>query len=141
MKKKIVLTIIYICLVFTAVYAQQMDFKYYNDLSGNDGYAVAIYIPPNEECKKSSDFEYWYEFDNNGRRIYSKYSNGVEEWQVYDQYGNPFRTIVKRNGKLDNVRAHILEYHKNSKTLKKETMYTYTKTLCRECLYRFCKIF
>ena len=76
-------------------------------------------------CKKSSGFEYWYEFDNNGRRIYSKDSDGVEEWNAYDQYGNPVRTIVKRNGKLDKVWVHILEYHKNSGILKKDTCYFY----------------
>ena len=77
-------------------------------------------------CKKSSGFEYWYEFDNNGRRIYSKDSDGVEEWNAYDQYGNPVRTIVKRNGKLDNVHVHILEYYKNSETLKKDTCYSFS---------------
>ena len=49
MKKRIILTVIFICSVFTAVYAQQIDFKYYNDLSENSGYAVALYIPPNKE--------------------------------------------------------------------------------------------
>ncbi|MGI0511058.1 hypothetical protein HH007_04720 [Treponema denticola] len=56
MKKKIVLTVIFICSVFTAVYAQQIDFKYYNDLSENSGYAVALYIPPNKESTVFDNF-------------------------------------------------------------------------------------
>ena len=56
MKKRVILTIIFICSVFTAAYAQQVDFNYYNDLSGNDGYAVAIYIPPNKESTVFDNF-------------------------------------------------------------------------------------
>lgn len=49
MKKYIMLVIIICFAIFGRVYAQIMDYKYYNDFSGNDGYAVAIYISPNEE--------------------------------------------------------------------------------------------
>lgn len=50
MKKKFALTVIFICSVFTAVYAQNTDLKHYmDDSSLDDGYAVAVYISPNEE--------------------------------------------------------------------------------------------
>ena len=74
-------------------------------------------------CKKSNGFEYWHEYDKNGKQIYSKDSDGVEEWNERDKHGNVIRTIVKRNGKLEKVRVHILEYHKNSEILKKDTCY------------------
>ncbi len=50
MRKKIALTVIFMCSVFTAVYAQNTDPKYYWDGSSLDsGYAAAVYISPNEE--------------------------------------------------------------------------------------------
>ena len=54
---------------------------------------------------------------------YDKKGNNVEEWNERDKHGNVIRTIVKRNGKLEEVRVHILEYHKNSEILKKDTCY------------------
>lgn len=57
MKKKIVLTVIFICSVFIAAYSQNMDLKHYmDDSSLDDGYAVAVYIPPNEESTVFDDF-------------------------------------------------------------------------------------
>jgi len=56
MKKKIVLTVIFICSVFIAAYSQNMDLKHYmDDSSLDDGYAVAVYIPPNEESTVFDD--------------------------------------------------------------------------------------
>lgn len=50
MKKKIAFTIIFICSVFIAAYAQNIEPKrYVDDSSLDDGYAVAVYISPNEE--------------------------------------------------------------------------------------------
>ncbi|WP_147624225.1 hypothetical protein [Treponema denticola] len=57
MKKRIILTVIFICSVFTAAYAQNMDLKHYvDDSSLDDGYAVAIYISPNEESTVFDNF-------------------------------------------------------------------------------------
>ena len=57
MKKKIMLTVIFICSVFIAAYSQNMDLKHYmDDSSLDDGYAVAVYIPPNEESTVFDDF-------------------------------------------------------------------------------------
>ena len=57
MNKRIILTVIFICSVFIAAYSQNMDLKHYmDDSSLDDGYAVAVYIPPNEESTVFDDF-------------------------------------------------------------------------------------
>ena len=83
MKKWIILTVIFICSVFTAVYAQQIDFKYYNDLSENSGYAVAIYIPPNEESTVFDNFS-----KEPGRDLTKLSKSNVWLcWQALNEYG------------------------------------------------------
>ena len=57
MNKRIILTVIFICSVFIAAYSQNMDLKHYmDDSSLDDGYAVAVYIAPNEESTVFDDF-------------------------------------------------------------------------------------
>ena len=75
--------------------------------------------------KTSGVYECWYEYDSNGNRIHEKCSHGNEEWYEYDKYGNPIRHIVKKKDERADVYVALLEYYKNSKTLKKETVYTY----------------
>ena len=91
MKKKIAFIVIFICSIFTAVYAQNFHLKYYMDSSSqDDGYAVAVYISPNEESTvfdkfsktpgrdlaKLSKFNVWlcwqalYEYDINDGESY-----------------------------------------------------------------------
>ena len=124
-------------------YKDSNGYEYWNDYDKKSNEVHTKYADGDEEwdeynskgklihCKKSNGSEYWYEFDTNGRRIYFKDSDGVEEWNAYDQYGNSVRTIAKRNGKLDKVWVHILEYHKNSGILKKDTCYFYNSSLER----------
>ena len=77
--------------------------------------------------KKSNGFEYWYDYDSNDNKVYTKDSDGVEEWNEYDKYGNEISTIVKNNGKLEKGWVHILEYYKNSETLKKDSCYFFSR--------------
>ncbi|UTC96271.1 hypothetical protein E4N85_11230 [Treponema denticola] len=57
MNKRIILTVIFICSVFIAAYSQNMDLKHYmDDSSLDDGYAVALYIPPNKESTVFDNF-------------------------------------------------------------------------------------
>lgn len=74
-----------------------------------------IYSKGHQQTGESYKNETWYTYDKKG--------NNVEEWNERDKHGNVIRTIVKRNGKLEEVRVHILEYHKNSEILKKDTCY------------------
>ena len=75
--------------------------------------------------KDSSGFEMWYDYDKAGNQIHSEDSDGRETWYEYDKYGNPIRHIVKKKDERADVYVALLEYYKNSKTLKKETVYTY----------------
>ena len=69
--------------------------------------------------------ETWYEYDRNGKRIHTKYSDGSKRWYEYDTYGNMTRKIWKsEDGKID-ITVYILEYYRDSATVKTKTAYYY----------------
>ena len=83
MKKKIVLTVIFICSVFIAAYSQNMDLKHYmDDSSLDDGYAVAVYIPPNEE---STVFDHFSKEPGRDLTKLSKFNIWLC-WQALNEY-------------------------------------------------------
>ena len=79
--------------------------------------------------KKDSDgYEIWFEYNIELRKIsYSKDSEGNESWYEYDEYGNTLTHVNKREKDSTNVYVHKLEYHKDGKTLKKDTCYWYER--------------
>ena len=81
----------------------------------------------NKIHEKSSDGdEWWYEYDRNGKRIHTKSSDGREWWYEYDKHGNKIREIRKsEDGKIKAITVYILEYYRDSTTVKTETVYRY----------------
>jgi hypothetical protein len=79
--------------------------------------------------KKDSDgYEIWFEYYAELRKIsYSKDSEGNESWYEYDKYGNTLTHMNKMKNGSTNVYVHKLEYHKDGKTLKKDTCYWYER--------------
>ena len=70
--------------------------------------------------------ETWYEYDRNGKCIYTKYFNGDETRYEYDTYGNMIREIWKsKGGEINEITVYILEYYRDSTTVKTETVYRY----------------
>jgi len=120
-------------------YKSSNGYEYWNDYDSKGNNLHTKYADGNEEWyeyndkgkiihwKKSNGFEYRYVYDTNGNKVYTKHSDGVEEWNEYDKYGNEISTIVKNSGKLEKGWVHILEYYKNSETLKKDSCYFFSR--------------
>ena len=70
--------------------------------------------------------ETWYEYDRNGNCIHQKYSDGSKRWYEYDTYGNMIREIWKsKGGEINEITVYILEYYRDSATVKTKTAYYY----------------
>lgn len=83
MKKRITFTVIFICSLFTVAYAQNADFKHYMDNSSlDDGYAFAIYIPPDE---KSTIFDNFSKAEGRALTKLSKFNVWLC-WQALNEY-------------------------------------------------------
>ena len=112
------------------------DYSYYEfcyEYNAKGQQTHYIYSKGSQHTGESYKNETWYKYNSKGNKIHAKSSDGKETWYEYDRNGNEIHTEdsdgnetwSEYNGKLDKVWVHILEYHKNSGILKKDTCYFY----------------